>query len=221
MTNWSFVFSETLALYETLVVPGDRGDEAKGQVTAQAGYTIHTMHDATVGYISKSGGQTQYHGIAVDALQDTAGYGADYLTDELQPDGTRIIKLAYSEYAPPAPGAPLPPANWQKPTPEMLTFGGPLVMKSVAPPEPSGPTPPDPMPPMPKYWSKQPRLSLDWYAEAGHSLNDVYLNLLWREADAGGWGNWWYWIIEETWTVQQVSEAIKDSDEYKAIHGSY
>src|SRR5262245_14460840 len=141
MQNFSQVFQETLNEYESPYVPGDRGDEGKGQVTARAGYKIWSTLDPNVGYIAKSAGQTQYHGITVDALQDYYGYGADYLTDELQPDGRRLIKLAYTEYPPPAAGAPVPPANWVQPTPAHCEYGGPLVLKSDTPdPEPE-PTP--------------------------------------------------------------------------------
>ena len=69
----------------------------------RAGYTIHTTLDANVGYIAKTPGQTQFYGVAVDALQDKGdGFGADYLTDELQPDGRRLIKLAYTAYPTPS-----------------------------------------------------------------------------------------------------------------------
>ena len=138
MQNWSQVFADTLALYESPYVPGDQGDAGKGQVNARAGYTIHTTYDPNVGYIAKTGGQTQYFGIAVDALQDKAdGYGADFLTDELQPDGRRLIKLAYTPY--PTPATP-PTTGWVQPTAAMLEHPGPLVLKS------STPTPPTPTP---------------------------------------------------------------------------
>lgn len=142
MQNYSEVFAATLDEFVSPIVPGDQGDAGKGQVTARAVYTIHTTIDRDVGYISKNPGQTQYHGIAVDACLDRLdGTGADYLTDELQPDGTRLIKLAYTPYPPPAPGTPLPPANWVEPTPDMLDKGGPLTLKAAQPPVPE-PVPP-------------------------------------------------------------------------------
>jgi hypothetical protein len=136
MQNYSSVFADTLALYESLYVPGDQGDAAKGQVTVRAGLTINQTIDPRVGYIAKSGGQTQFHGVAVDALLDSVdGSGADYLTDELQPDGRRLIKLAYSVYATPPPGTPI--TNWVQPTAAYLEYPGPLVLKGAAPgPEP-------------------------------------------------------------------------------------
>lgn len=138
MTNYSHVFAAVLEEYESPFVPGDRGDEGKGQVTARAGERIHRTLDPAVGFIAKNPGQTQYHGIAVDALQDkNDGFGADYLTDELQPDGRRLIKLAYTAY----PTAAVPPTTgWVQPTQAHTEYGGPLVLKSAAP-EP-GPTPP-------------------------------------------------------------------------------
>lgn len=140
MQNWSQVFADTLALYESPYVPGDQGDAGKGQVCVRAGYTIHTTFDANVGYIAKNPGQTQFYGVAVDALQDKAdGFGADYLTDELQPDGRRLIKLAYTPY--PTPSVP-PTTGWVQPTADMLNHPGPLVLKSTTPP-------PDPTPPSP------------------------------------------------------------------------
>jgi len=143
MQNWSQVFADTLALYESCLVPGDQGDAGKGQVCVRAGYTIHTQHDANVGYIAKTPGQTQFYGVAVDALQDKAdGFGADYLTDELQPDGRRLIKLAYTPY--PTPAVP-PTTGWVAPTAAMLEHPGPLKLKSTAPPVPG----PEPTPPAP------------------------------------------------------------------------
>jgi len=139
MQNYSQVFADTLALYESLYVPGDQGDAAKGQVTVRAGYRIYSTMNPRVGYIAKSGGQTQFHGVAVDALLDSVdGSGADYLTDELQPDGRRLIKLAYSVYPTPPPGTPI--TNWVQPTAAYLEYPGPLVLKGDVP-EP-GPEPP-------------------------------------------------------------------------------
>jgi len=140
MTNYSQVFADTLALYESNYVPGDQGDAGKGQVCVRAGYTIHTTLDASVGYIAKNPGQTQFYGVAVDALQDKSdGFGADYLTDELQPDGRRLIKLAYTPY--PTPAVP-PTTGWVAPTAAMLEHPGPLKLKATTPP-------PEPTPPAP------------------------------------------------------------------------
>jgi hypothetical protein len=145
MQNYSDVFQATIDEFESPYVPGDRGDEGKGQVCARAGYKIHTTMSSATGYIAKSGGQTQYHGIAVDALTDCVdGSGADFLTDELQADGRRLIRVAYTPYATPPPGSP-PPSNWVQPTEEYLTYGGPLVLKNhTAPPNPDVPPPSDP-----------------------------------------------------------------------------
>jgi hypothetical protein len=146
MQNYSQVFADTLALYESLYVPGDQGDAAKGQVTVRAGWTINQTINTRIGYIAKNPGQTQFHGVAVDALLDCVdGSGADFLTDELQPDGRRLIKLAYSVYATPPPGTPI--TNWVQPTAAYLDYPGPLVLRGDVP-EP-GPEPepePEPVP---------------------------------------------------------------------------
>jgi len=66
MQNYSQVFAETLAEFESPYVPGDQGDAGKGQVTARAGWKIYSTLNPNVGYIKKNPGQTQYHEIAVD-----------------------------------------------------------------------------------------------------------------------------------------------------------
>lgn len=141
MQNWSQVFQDTLNEFESTIVPADQGDAGKGQVCVRAGYTIHTVWDPNVGYISKSAGQTQFNGVAVDALLDKSdGTGADYLTDVDLGNGTREIRLAYTPYAPPPAGTVLPPTNWVAPTAAYLDLPGPLTLRSD-PPEP-GPEPP-------------------------------------------------------------------------------
>jgi hypothetical protein len=144
MENWSQVFQETIDEFESPYVPGDQGDAGKGQVLVRAGYTIHTTLDVNVGYIGKSPGQTQFYGVAVDALTHRVdGSGADFLTDEPQPDGTRLIKVAYTPYATPPPGTP-PPTNWVQPTADYLTYPGPLVLKATTPPPQPEPAPEPP-----------------------------------------------------------------------------
>jgi hypothetical protein len=144
MQNWSQVFADTLNEFESTIVPADQGDAGKGQVCVRAGYTIHTVWDPNVGYISKSAGQTQFNGVAVDALLDKSdGTGADYLTDVDLGNGTREIRLAYTPYAPPPAGTPLPPTNWVEPTAEYLELPGPLVLKSDPPDPAPEPAPPD------------------------------------------------------------------------------
>jgi hypothetical protein len=144
MQNWSNIFAETLAEYESNYVPGDQGDAGKGQVLVRAGERIHRLYDGDVGYIAKTPGQTQFHGVSVDALLDRSdSTGADFLTDELQPDGRCLIKVAYTPYAPPPPGSPLPPPGWVQPTAAYLDYPGPMVLKGDVP-EP-GPEP-EPVP---------------------------------------------------------------------------
>src|SRR4030095_13634073 len=137
----SAIFQETIDEFESPYVPGDQGDAGKGQVLVRAGYRIHTTLDPRVGYIAKSGGQTMFHGVAVDALTDCIdGTGADFLTADPQPDGRRLIRVAYTPYATPPPGSP-PPTNWVQPTADYLTYPGPLVLRRTPPPpQPAPPT---------------------------------------------------------------------------------
>jgi hypothetical protein len=228
MQNYSSVFADTLALYESLYVPGDQGDAAKGQVTVRAGYTINQYLDPRVGYITKSPGQTQFHGVAVDALLDSVdGSGADYLTDELQPDGRRLIKLAYSVYATPPPGTPI--TNWVQPTAAYLEYPGPLVLKGAAPvPVPPEDGKPDqypddapwPPPVMLPTWAESgvELYGYDWYAQMAENVEAIYLNLLWRWSDFKGASNWLKNIREDDMTPPEMIEAIKVSDEYMALH---
>ena len=152
MQNYSQVFADTLAEVESPIVPGDQGDNGKGQVTARAVYKINTTMNANVGHIGKNPGQTQYPtpsvagltGIAVDACTDKSdGTGADYLTDVDLGNGTREIRLAYTPYAPPPAGSD-PTAGWVQPSTTYRDLPGPLKLKT------SGggtPTPPNPTPP--------------------------------------------------------------------------
>ena len=145
MQNYSQVFADTLAEFVSPIVPADQGDNGKGQVCVRALYKINTTMNANVGGIAKTGGQTQFNGVAVDAgLDKSDGTGADYLTDVDLGNGTREIRLAYTPYAPPPAGTPLPPADWVQPTPDWLDWPGPLTLKSDSSsgtPEP-GPEPP-------------------------------------------------------------------------------
>jgi hypothetical protein len=144
MQNWSQVFQETIDEFESPYVPGDQGDAGKGQVLVRAGYRINTTLDPRVGYISKNPGQAQFYGVATDALTDCIdGSGADFLTDELQGDGRRLIRVAYTPYATPPPGSP-PPTNWVQPTADYLTYPGPLVLKATTPPPQPEPEPEPP-----------------------------------------------------------------------------
>jgi hypothetical protein len=147
MQNYSQVFADTIAEFQSPYVAGDQGDNGKGQVTARAAYKIFTTMNANVGHIGKNPGQTQYpnpsidglRGIAVDALTDKAdGTGADFLTDVLQADGRRLIAVAYTPYAPPPVGSD-PAAGWVAPSTTYRDLPGPLTLK--VPDVPPGPTP--------------------------------------------------------------------------------
>lgn len=221
MQNWSSVFQETIDEFESPYVPGDQGDAGKGQVTVRAGYKIHSFNDQNIGYIAKNPGQTQFYGVAVDALLDQRdGSGADFLTDELQSDGRRLIKSVYVPYATPPAGTPI--TNWVQPSAEFLNYPGPLVLKSTPTPPPNGGgvKPPDPMPPMPTEWSDAEDYTIEWYADTNGALDAIYMNLLWRPVDMGGMNNWMFHVRENDWTVDEVVEEIKKSDEYKHVHGS-
>lgn len=145
MQNYSQYFADALADFESPLCPDGTADAAKGQVTMRAGYTLHATVDSDVGFIAKGAGQTQFAGVGVDALLDKGdGTGADFLTDVDAGNGMREVRLAYTPYAPPPAGSPLPPANWVQPTTWHLEQPGPLVLKggNTPPPDP-GPTPPE------------------------------------------------------------------------------
>jgi hypothetical protein len=228
MDNYSYVFADTLALYESCVVPGDQGDAGKGQVLVRAGYTINQTLNPRVGYVSKNPGQTQFHGVGVDALHDCGdGTGADFLTDELQADGTRLIKVAYTPYPPPPPGTP-PPLNWIQPTAAYLEYPGPLVLKGTAPPELPDDGKPDmypddapwPPPPILPTWAESGVALYDyeWYAQMAENVEAIYLNLLYRWSDFKGAANWLKNIREDDMMPDEMVNAIKVSDEYMGLH---
>lgn len=226
MQNYSSIFQEVLAEFESNYVPGDQGDAGKGQVTVRAGLRIFQNQDSDIGYIAKTSGQTNFHGVSVDALQDKSdGTGADFLTDELQSDGRRLIKLAYSVYPAPPPGID-PKKGWVQPEERYLSYPGPMKLRVPIPPEPIPPQPApiEPMPPMPTVWSTQPFRSIGWYDEMSPALDAIYCNLFTRpghplrHADFGGWGNWIWHIVEMGESVAQVVEEMKQSDEYHSVH---
>lgn len=226
MVNYSQVYQDTINEFVSPFVPGDQGDAGKGQVNARAGYKICVGMNPNIGYIAKVPGQTQYHGIAVDAIQDSStGYGADFLTDELQSDGTRLIKVAYTPY--PAPATP-PNYNWIQPTPDYLSLGGPLTLKVQEPIPPSDGRPegypPDaewPAPMINPTWATSTTeiYSYEWYAQMAGNVENIYLTLLYRWSDFKGAANWLKNIREDKMQPNEMVEAIKASDEYKAIHG--
>jgi len=61
--------------------------------------------------------------------------------------------------------------------------------------------------------------SLDWYTDvAGRTVQDIYIQELHRLPDWLGACNWLYWLREEKWTSEQVRAAVRESDEWKALH---
>jgi hypothetical protein len=220
MHNYQSVVQQVLAGYVSPVVTLAQEEEGKAQLTRAAAWQIY-QSNPNIGLVAKDSGN-QVLGLTVDVLMDrTDGSAADMASSTPDAPGYVRITTPWSPY--PANHDPAWLGKWRQPTQELAQYPGPMVpAHAPEPPEPEpppGPQPPDPMPPMPVDWSSAPRLSLEWYSEGGHSLNDVYLNLLWRDADPGGWGNWWYWIVEQSWTVAQVSAEIMNSDEYKILHG--
>jgi hypothetical protein len=238
MQNYSDIIRATIAEFESPIVPADQGDQGKGQVILRAGYRIHQSLNVNIGYLKKSPGQTQFAGVAVDALFDrTDGSGADFLTDEAipgDPARRRVIKSVYVPYATPPPGSP-PLVGWVEPTAAYLTVPGPLVLKGSAPgPIPPTPIPPTPIPPAPTFpdestlptvWSPSdfPFGGFDWMAEMGVTLSYGYYVLLHRPKDNPtdflGALNWLTHIVTYHQEPAFVWAAIRTSPEYQLVHG--
>jgi hypothetical protein len=160
------------------------------------------------GWIAEDGpyiGQKFSH----DAIQFADGF-ADCLISAGPPDNTNTPTWDWHDGPPPAPDSVCVPWDLDSDMPEPE-------------PEPE-PIPVEPMPPMPTEWSSHPIGAMDWWTDMCPRLDAVYCNLLTkpgaplRHADYGGWGNWVQHIREEAWTVEQVVDGIKTSDEYHAAH---
>jgi len=137
MQNFSAVYEQTLNEFQSLIVPNDQADAAKGQVNTRAGLKINAM-DRSIGFIRKNPGQTQHAGVGVDTLMSNAdGSWDDYLTDVAVNATSRRIKVAYTPH--PAAGSP-PYPDWVQPTAAHVAAPGPLVLKSDVGPGP-GPEP--------------------------------------------------------------------------------
>jgi hypothetical protein len=192
----------------------DNGDSA--QITWRVAWELKDQGALLIkkspsqnGWIAEDGpyiGQKFSH----DAIAFADGW-ADCLISAGPPDNTNTPTWDWHDGAAPAPDSVCVP--WD-------------LDSDMSEPEPEPePIPIEPMPPMPTDWSDAERLSLEWYSEGGHALDAIYCNLLTpvgatslRHADPGGWGNWWFHIVQESWSVQQVVDAIKTSDEYHAAH---
>lgn len=222
MQNYSSVVAGVLASFPTNIVLAEEEEEGKAQLTRKAAWAI-TQENPNIGLMSKTSGNA-VAGLTVDVIMDKSdGSGADIASSKPEAPGFVTITSVWSTYLPNIDPEWL--SRWVKPTQELANLPGPMSDAEPEPPDPPepppGPQPPNPPPPpIPADWSTADRLSLQWYSEGGLTLNLIYLNLLWRPADPGGWGNWWFHIIEEAWTVAQVADAFRASDEYKAIHGA-
>jgi hypothetical protein len=160
MQNFSAVYEQTLAEFQSLIVPNDQADAAKGQVNTRAGLKINAM-DRSIGFIRKNPGQTQHAGVGVDTLMSNVdGSWDDYLTDVAVNATSRRIKVAYTPH--PAAGSP-PYPDWVQPTAAHVAVPGPLQLKSDVGPGP------DPTP--------EPPPSNDQYAEIIRKL-DAQMQLI-------------------------------------------
>lgn len=225
MLNYKHVVEQVLSEFKDLVVPNAQEEEGKAQVTRIVALRCFDQ-DHRTGLLAKTTGNN-VNGRSVDILIDGVdGSSADCCSSEVvDPEHRRITAVWVGYVANPDPAWI---ARYIIPSDAIAEEPGPLELKDAPAPGPDPepePTPDEPMPPMPTAWSDAPFKSLEWYSEGGHALDALYCNLLTphdatelRHADPGGWGNWWFHIVEEEWTVDQVADAIRQEDEYKAAH---
>lgn len=96
-----------------------------------------------------------------------------------------------------------PPVTQPSPQP------GPEPPPQASPqPSPEPSPPPGPGPALPPI-----------YSAARIAVRALYLELLWREPDPGGWDNWTDHIELRGGTIDQVRAAILNSPEYRLLHG--
>lgn len=143
MQNYSAVFAETLAEFESPIVPADQADAGKGQLLVRTGYKIWRAGNKNIGYIRKNPGQNQFMGVGVDVLKDNNdGSWADFITDVAVAGdpSKRLIKLVFVSNPPS--GSP-PYADWVEPNVTYFNPPGPMKLKSEPMPGPDPtPTPP-------------------------------------------------------------------------------
>lgn len=228
MENYKADVDGVLESFQSLVVPLDQEEQAKAQVCREVAWRI-AQRNPNIGLLRKDSGNA-VNGRSVDVLIDRSdGSSVDAITAKLNTPrrGQCTIASAWTAYE--ATDDPDWNARWLEVTEAIAREPGPLQKWEPAQPaEPEERPAEGPaldMPPMPTEWSKADRLSLEWYSEAGLALDAVYCNVLTppgatelRHADPGGWGNWWFHIVEEAWTVPQIVDAMTESDEYKAAH---
>jgi|GEM_PF-6502356 len=136
MQDYRRIFTETLADFESPIVPKDQADAGKGQLLVRAGFKIYTAGDTNVGYIKKNPGQTQYLGVSVDSLKDKRdGSWDDYITDVAVEGDPNSREIRVTRTAHPAEGTP-PYADWVEPTVMYTQQSGPMKLKDRPSPNP-------------------------------------------------------------------------------------
>ncbi len=138
---------------------------------------------------------------AIDAVLDDVAIQAADLPGPDEPDPTSA--------APPT-GEPDPGDLFGEPRPTPLPPG---PLPPVAPDVPPTPAP-GPGPTLPPI-APQP-VPVDVVRAA---VRQLYLELLAREPDAGGWDNWTYAIVSQGRSLDWVRAQLVASDEYRALHG--
>lgn len=56
-------------------------------------------------------------------------------------------------------------------------------------------------------------------AQVRRQVRQLYLDLLGREPDEGGWAGWTGWVLDGGMTIAWVADQIRASDEYRATRG--
>lgn len=91
---------------------------------------------------------------------------------------------------------------------------GDLVLKDALPPRDPGPGPaPTPGP------GGQPAGEPTYYEQVRAAIRGLYLELLQREPDPGGWDNWTNEVINNGHSIEWVREQGYASEEYRQKHG--
>lgn len=142
-------------------------------------------------------------GEAIDEHTGQTGSPIDDAGDGAATAEALAIELAglAGELPPAAAPAPLPPVTDPGDRFEEAPEGGPAPAPGPAPP-------PAPAPPG----------TPDYVAQVREQIRQLYLELLFREPDPGGWDEWTHHVIDEGHTIEWVREQIEQSDEFKEKH---
>lgn len=95
----------------------------------------------------------------------------------------------------------------------------PIEHEPAAPEDPGGknpPPPPAPEPPAPPSPTPGPPPGETNVREA---IRQLYLELLFREPDQGGWDNWYHEMVDNGHSLDWVRARIMESEEYRQLHG--